>query len=141
VNPTHMQTIKEIIKETRLWLSISFDKTAAWVTKLSWWKFFLFAIITLSAGAMLQDMLFTSEESIIVTKNKHDQKQKHNPQTLDGDTSIEIDDTGIHIRKNNGDGKIKQIEIDGNGAKVHMDPATTLTPATPPESAPDHRLP
>ncbi|MFZ6688984.1 sensor histidine kinase [Undibacterium sp. SXout11W] len=135
MNPTTMQTIKEIIKETRLWLSISFDKTAAWVTKLSWWKFFLFAIITLSAGAMLQDMLFTSEESIIVTKNKHDQKQKHNPQTLDGDTSIEIDDTGIHIRKNNGDGKVKQIEIDSDSAKVRVDPPAPPTPATSPESA------
>ncbi|MFZ6863099.1 sensor histidine kinase [Undibacterium sp. Ji67W] len=118
MNPTTMQTLKDIIKEIRLWLSISFDKTAAWVTKLSWWKFFLFAIITLCVGAMLQDMLFTSEESIVVTKNKHDQKQKHAPQVLDGDTSIEIDDTGMHFRKNTNDGESKKIEIEIDGNKA-----------------------
>ncbi|MBC3860644.1 histidine kinase [Undibacterium jejuense] len=135
MTPSTMQSIKEAIKEIRLWLSISFDKTAAWVTKLSWWKFFLFAIITMTAGAILQDMLFTSKESIVITNNKHAQKQKRNPQSLDDDTNIEIDDTGIHIRKNNGDGKAKQIEIDSNGAKVRVDPPPPPTPATPPESA------
>ena len=135
MNPTTMQTIKEIIKEIRQWISISFDKTAAWVTKLSWWKFFLFAIITMTAGAMLQDMLFTSKESIVITKNKHDQTQKHGPQALDDDTNIEIDDAGIHIRKNNGNGKVKQIEIDGNGEKVHVDADSTPMPGTPADSA------
>ncbi|MDE2431058.1 MAG: sensor histidine kinase, partial [Burkholderiales bacterium] len=56
----HIQTIKNLTSRLLHWLSVSFDKTAAWVTKLSWWKFFLFAIITMVAGGILQDTLFTS---------------------------------------------------------------------------------
>lgn len=149
MNPTTTQTIKDLISEFSNWLSKRFDQTAAWVTKLSWWKFLLFAAITMLAGAILQDMLFTSEESVVVTKNVPSKKANKKAQVIDNDTSIEIDDTGIRIRKANSNGKGKQIEIDENGIRTKSDidlpsggstsptpeapgiPATAATPATP----------
>ncbi|MFZ6691920.1 sensor histidine kinase [Undibacterium sp. SXout20W] len=137
MNPTTTQTIKDLLKDVRLWLSISFDKTAAWVSKLSWWKFFLFAVFTLTGGAIVQDALFPSEENVVITKSKHTPKSKNNAPILDGDTNIEIDDTGIHIKKANGNGKTKQIDIEGTkisgDTEVDTSPAQT-TPPTPPSS-------
>ena len=147
MNNTNVETIKTLVASLMAWLSDSFDKTAAWVTKLSWWKFFLFAILAITAGSMLQDMLFTAEENIVVTKSKPSSKAKKTSKITDGDTSIEIDNTGLHIRKNNIDGKGKQIEIDENGVHVRSDtepsaPATPgsakaarATPSTPAEPA------
>lgn len=148
MNPTTTQTIKELITEFSNWLSKRFDQTAAWVTKLSWWKFLLFAAITMLAGAILQDMLFTSEESVVVTKNVPAKKANKKSQVIDNDTSIEIDDTGIRIRKANSNGKGKQIEIDENGIRTKSDidltsanntlptPVTPANPATPATPAP-----
>ncbi|MFZ6778332.1 sensor histidine kinase [Undibacterium sp. Ji83W] len=136
MNNTNADTIKQLMADLMVWLSKSFDTTAAWVTKLSWWKFFLFAIITITAGSMLQDMLFTSEENVVVTKSKSPGKSKKTSKITDGDTSIEIDNTGLHIRKNNIDGKGKQIEIDENGVHIRKDgnivpPAPPAAPAAP----------
>ncbi|RJG08521.1 sensor histidine kinase, partial [Massilia cavernae] len=36
-----------------------FDATATWVTKLSWWKFFLFAALSLIAASIVQEELFS----------------------------------------------------------------------------------
>ncbi|BBB66232.1 hypothetical protein UNDYM_1979 [Undibacterium sp. YM2] len=135
MNNTNADTIKQLIADLMAWLSKSFDTTAAWVTKLSWWKFFLFAIITITAGSMLQDMLFTSEEKVVVTKSSpsgKSSKAKKTSKISDGDTSIEIDNTGLHIRKNNIDGKGKQIEIDENG--VHISKDSGITPPAPPSA-------
>lgn len=132
MNNTNVETFKHLLTGFMAWLSASFDKTAAWVTKLSWWKFFLFAVLTISAGAMLQDMLFTSEENVVITKNKPAGKVKKNGKASDGDTSIEIDNTGLHIRKNNLDGKGKQIEIDENGIRVKSEAD---------KNTPDHPVP
>ena len=138
MNPSTIQTIKDFLKEIRLWLSISFDKTAAWVSKLSWWKFLLFALFTLTAGAIVQDTLFPSEENVIVTKSKHNPKSKTNPQVADGDTNIEIDDTGIHIKKNNATHKEQQIDINSNEGQAHTEtdtpPAIPSTPKVVPET-------
>ena len=130
MNKNNAETFKQIIAELMAWLSKSFDITAAWVTKLSWWKFFLFAIITITAGSMLQDLLFTSEENVVVTKSSSPKKTKKTSKIADGDTSIEIDDTGLRIRKNNIDGKGKQIEIDENGIRIRKD--DRVAPPVPP---------
>lgn len=122
MSPQFIETIRQLLKEFSLWLSHSFDRTAAWVTRLSWWKFFLFAMITMTGGLMLQDLLFPAEESVVVTKNhkpKVERSQnKTSKQSVDGDANIEIDNTGIHIRKSNSSGKVKQIEIGQNGVKI-----------------------
>ncbi|MFZ6772913.1 sensor histidine kinase [Undibacterium sp. SXout7W] len=115
---TTIQTIKTITSDLIFWLNKFFDKTAAWVTRLSWWKFFLFAILTMLAGAILQDMLFTAEESVVVTKKNSLKKTKKNNPASDENTNIEIDNTGIRIRKNNTGNKGKLIEIDENGVRI-----------------------
>lgn len=136
MNKNNAETFKQLLADLMAWLSKSFDVTAAWVTKLSWWKFFLFAIITITAGSMLQDLLFTSEENVVVTKSSSPKKTKKTSKIADGDTSIEIDDTGLRIRKNNVDGKGKQIEIDENGIRIRKDdgavpPAPPVAPVAP----------
>lgn len=137
MSPTTSQTLKKIANDLARWLSKSFDKTAAWVTKLSWWKFFLFAVLTMAAGGILQETLFTTEESVVVTKNNAPKKAKKSSHVIDNDTNIEIDNTGIHIRKNNAGGKGKQIQIDENGVHINKDndivtaPSTPAAPATP----------
>ncbi|WP_230412030.1 sensor histidine kinase [Undibacterium hunanense] len=135
MNNTNTQNFKEFIADMLALLSRVFDKTAAWVTQLSWWKFLLFAVLTIAAGGILQDALFTSEESVIVKKNNPSAKAKKTSKITDGDTNIEIDNTGIHIRKNNADGKGKQIEIDENGIRINKDgdaqASTTSTPPSP----------
>jgi hypothetical protein len=82
-------------------------------------EIFLFALITI-AGAMLQDMLFTSEESVLSQKT-YRQKHRKERSATDGDTTMQIDDTGIRIRKANSNGKGKQIEIDENGIRTKSD--------------------
>ncbi|GGC59800.1 sensor histidine kinase [Undibacterium terreum] len=120
MNPNTAQSLERAANNFKHGVRIAFDKTLAWVTKLSWWKFFLFAILAMLAGAILQDTLFSAEENIVVTKKKTDKKTgKTKAKSItDGDTNVEIDGTGIYIRKNKGDGKNKQIEIDENGVRV-----------------------
>jgi hypothetical protein len=48
-NPT-LQMIHTVLTQLSGWLSRTFDKTAAWVTQLSWWKFAIFAILTMAAA-------------------------------------------------------------------------------------------
>ena len=150
MNNSNLDTIKDFASQTLRWLNVAFDKTAAWVTKLSWWKFFLFFFVTMICGAILQDTIFSTEESVTVSKKNGSQKNAKTRHIIDGDTNVEINGTGIHIRKNNGDGKT--IEIDENGIRVGngdkksdkpkndasknapanpADPATPATPAVP----------
>ncbi len=139
MNPDTIQSIKEQSAIFIRWLSKAFDQTAAWVTTLSWWKFFLFAMITMTAGAILQDTLFSTEERVIVHKKHTPNKTSGTKHIIDGDTNVEIDGTGIHIRKNSPNGKDKPIEIDENGiqtAKDGIDKASKSTPATPAASSP-----
>lgn len=143
MNPDTIRNAKELSANFIQWLSKAFDATAAWVTKLSWWKFFLFAMLTIAAGGIMQDTFFTSEESITISKTPNEKRTLNSKHTIDGDTNIEIDATGIHIRKNNPNGNSKQIEIDGNGVRVFKDdkhaelsssrPSGPPTPPLPPE--------
>lgn len=82
-------------------LKRAFDVTATWVTQLSWRKFILFAILAMIAAGILQDTLFSSVEPVVVVrKNKHKKLADAVGKTYsDGDTSIKIDSTGIHITK------------------------------------------
>ncbi|MFZ6873028.1 sensor histidine kinase [Undibacterium sp. Di27W] len=136
MNNTNADTIKQLIAALMAWLSKSFDKTATWVTQLSWWKFFLFAIIAIVAGSMLQDLLFTAEENVVITRNSSPGKAKKTSKITDGETNIEIDDTGLRIHKNNAEGRGKQIEIDESGIHVRTDGKTAATAATAPPVPP-----
>jgi len=66
----------------------AFDITATWVTQLSWWKFFLFAALTLVAGQILQTELFSGGEEEIVRTERGARKSE---------PTVTIDDSGIHI--------------------------------------------
>lgn len=73
-----------------------FDATTTWVTELSWWKFFLFAAVSMLAADILQDELFSSAGEEVVV---HTQRSEHSPTTRKGkqDATILIDDSGIHF--------------------------------------------
>jgi hypothetical protein len=70
-----------------------FDAVATWVSQLSWWKFFLFAALTLIVGSILQEELFSgpSEEQVV-------QAERH---ARRAEPSIQIDDSGIHFNPRN----------------------------------------
>jgi hypothetical protein len=72
------------------WLYRGFDAVATWVTQLSWWKFFLFAILTLTAGGILQEELFSgpAEETVVRAKRDADKR---------GEAAILIDESGIRF--------------------------------------------
>ena len=71
------------------WLYRCFDAVATWVTQLSWWKFFLFAILTLTAGAILQEELFS--------RPAEEEARAERSQDKRSDAAILIDESGIHF--------------------------------------------
>lgn len=139
MSPHTKEMAKEISSKTINWLSMAFDRTADWVSKLSWWKFLLFAVITMICGAILQDTLFSSEESVTISKKNTPKKRAPSHPITDGDTSFEINNNGLHIRKNGGDGKT--IEIDENGIHISKDNShdeqTNTEGGTPPVQPPE----
>ncbi|MCU6498971.1 histidine kinase [Rugamonas sp. A1-17] len=99
-----MPKTQDTLKTAGAWLHRGFDATATWVTQLSWWKFLVFAVLTLIAGSILQDELFSSspDEEVVIKNDKH-------PKRKNGDTNILIDDSGIHF---NPRGKIRNKDAD-----------------------------
>jgi hypothetical protein len=87
---------QQTISSTLSWLYRAFDAVATWVSQLSWWKFFLFAALTLIAGDILQNELFsgTSNEEVVRTE-RHQGKKAQQP------GSVLIDDSGIHLNLRN----------------------------------------
>jgi chemotaxis protein histidine kinase CheA len=114
-----------------------FDRTAAWVTQLSWWKFFLFCIVVLVGGAILEEIFTSPSHKMVMIKHKNKDKQKNKEKTAqvfeDEDTDIRIDGTGIHIRKKNG-GKAANEEddesSDAQDNKAPVPPVATSPGAT-----------
>jgi hypothetical protein len=119
MSPQTTEMVKDISAKTISWLSMAFDRTADWVSRLSWWKFLLFAIITMASGSILQETLFSNEESVVISKKNTPKKHNQIHKPIDADSTVEINNNGIHIRKNNGDGKT--IEIDENGVHIAND--------------------
>ena len=79
------------------WLHKGFDATATWVTQLSWWKFFLFAALSLIAASIVQEELFSGSGGPMVVRSdskpgKRDANEPH----------IVIDDTGIRFNPREG---------------------------------------
>jgi len=96
------------------WLYRGFDAVATWVTQLSWWKFFLFAILTLTAGAILQEELFSVPIEEDVARTERDARRG-------SDAAILIDESGIRFHPRN---------RPRNGV-----PATPEPPVAPPDAA------
>ncbi|HYD79082.1 MAG TPA: hypothetical protein VEC06_04675, partial [Paucimonas sp.] len=97
MNPNLVRNLKDISSSTITWLGRAFDAIADWVTQLSWRKFILFAIVVMIAGSLMNDALF--EQHVVVVGKKTDRHRDHAKSFADGETDIQIDSTGIHIRK------------------------------------------
>lgn len=90
---------QDAAKTILAWLHRAFDGITGWVTQLSWWKFFLFAALSMIAASILQEELFSPsrDEEMVMRSHKR---------TKAADPNITIDDSGIHF--NPRAGKIKK---------------------------------
>lgn len=100
------------------WLHRVFDATATWVSQLSWWKFFLFAVLALIAGKILQDELFSGGGEEIVVRSDH---KPHNKD----DSNILIDESGIRFSSR---AKNKVQVEPPTAAELPVPPATPAPP-------------
>lgn len=81
-----------------LWLKQAADGLANWVTHLSWWKFFLFAILLLIGGSIMQDTLFsTAPHALVIDKKIAELHRAGAAKAAAVHSAIHIDDSGIHI--------------------------------------------
>ncbi|HWJ93671.1 MAG TPA: histidine kinase, partial [Telluria sp.] len=87
------QTLSNLLS----WLARAFDAVATWVSQLSWWKFFLFAALTLIAAGILQEELFSSPSEEIVDRSERGQRGPR----AKAEPTIVIDDSGIHFNPRN----------------------------------------
>lgn len=76
------------------WLHRTWDVLSTWVMQLSWWKFFLFAALTMIAASILQNELFSGSQDVVVLTDGPVRKKP--------DVNITIDDSGIHFNPRKG---------------------------------------
>jgi len=116
-----------------------FDVTANWVTQLSWWKFFLFAALSMIAASILQEELFSPSRNSAMSVRSHNRDKAGA-----ADPNITIDDSGIHF--NPRAGRIKkpalppEADTDGGDDSVPM-PSDADEPAKATPAAPDAPVP
>lgn len=122
--PKAQDTAKTILA----WLHRGFDATTGWVTHLSWWKFFLFAALSMIAASILQDELFSPSRDEEIVMRSHKRTKNGN-----ADPNITIDDSGIHF--NPRAGKIKKQSAGDDAATDIKDTADAAAPAMPEEPA------
>ena len=118
-------------------LKQAFDVTATWVTQLSWWKFFLFSVLVMIAGGIIQEALFSGKSEFVEIDNKKSATRAHKAaQSLsDDDTTFRVDHSGIHIttKKPNTTGKEGasgdeiNLAIDHDG--IHLKETKGTSPA------------
>ena len=102
------------------WLYRAFDGVATWVSQLSWWKFFLFAALTLIAGQILQKELFSgSTDTVEVQAERQHGKKPPVP------SSVLIDESGIHLN------------LPNKGNELPAPPAPPEPPAAPAADTPE----
>lgn len=94
--PTPSQ-IKDFLDSVVTVLKHFFEHVTKWVTEISWMKFFIFAMVVMIIGAITNDTIFKDEEQVVIGKATHSSSDKS---YADRDTDIEINSSGIHIRKN-----------------------------------------
>jgi hypothetical protein len=99
----------------------AFDVVANWVSQLSWWKFFLFAAITLIAASIVQEQLFSGTTEEEVVRKDHAPRRKAQPSVL-------IDDSGIHFNPRNKAGAAASA---AGAPETPAAPAPGSTPAMP----------
>ena len=140
MSPESLRAFQQMLSQLIMWLKHVFDLTATWVTQLSWWKFFLFAGVTMIVGGILQDALFSSsdERMVVVQKSKHLPHTVSTPRNFsDGDTDIQIDSKGIHITSGKpvaapAKAETDRADKDGDARTKSIAPSATPGPAEPP---------
>ena len=128
---------QDIVRTTLGWLHRGFDATATWVTQLSWWKFFLFAALSMIAASILQDELFSSgpdEEYAQIVRDKKNARHS--------DTNITIDDSGIHFNPRGNKARKESAPTEAPAAPEAPEPPSSAEapPATPAPPAPPEPL-
>lgn len=112
------------------WLYRGFDAVATWVTQLSWWKFFLFAILTLMAGAILQEELFSGPAEEEISRAEREAGRR-------GEAAILIDESGIRFHpRNRPRGAVAPGPVPADPPPVDGAPDAPDAPATPVPPAP-----
>ena len=99
------------------WLYRAFDAVATWVTQLSWWKFLLFACLTLTAAGILQEELFNGPAQEEIARAEREAGRR-------SEASILIDESGIRFNPRT---------RARTGAAEPADPAEPAAPADPPD--------
>ena len=129
MDPKIARIAQEWITATVVFMRIAFDKTATWVAQLSWFKFFLFALLLVIAGAIVQDTLFSSPPERRATVVKKDKPGLHSKLlrtddvhtlTTDDGTNIRIDSSGLYITKNT-QRQVPSVSKTSNGADDSAD--------------------
>ncbi|PFH11339.1 histidine kinase [Collimonas sp. PA-H2] len=100
MTPESLDSLKKNASTATVYLSQTFDKIASWVTQLSWWKFFLFAILVMIGASILQETLFSSNENVVIIDrvSRHDSKASKAAKAGKGNADIRIDGSGVHIK-------------------------------------------
>ncbi|WP_211444349.1 sensor histidine kinase [Collimonas humicola] len=100
MTPESLDSLKKNASTATVYLSQTFDKIAGWVTQLSWWKFFLFAILVMIGASILQETLFSSNENVVIIDrvSRHDSKANKAAKAGKGNADIRIDGSGVHIK-------------------------------------------
>jgi hypothetical protein len=107
-----------------------FDATTTWVTELSWWKFFLFAAVSLIAANIVQDQLFSSNgDDVVVHADRVDSSKKK--KSKKPDATILIDDSGIHFNSGKPVKPPATPPVPPDAAVVPAEPGTPAEATTP----------
>ncbi|OON63733.1 sensor histidine kinase [Massilia sp. KIM] len=108
------------------WLYRCFDAVATWVTQLSWWKFFLFAALTLTAGGILQEELFNRPAAEEIARAERDAGRR-------SDASIMIDESGIHFNpRKSRPGAAPEAPAAPQAPEAPASPESPVSPPSPP---------
>ncbi|MBC7499135.1 MAG: histidine kinase [Herminiimonas sp.] len=93
-------TLQQVLARSITWLGLAFDRTAIWVTQLSWFKFLLFALLLIAAGAIMEDTLFSPDPEVVIVrngdKNRHGNKAEDRARR-NSEARVTIDKDGIRI--------------------------------------------
>ena len=144
MNSPFLQRARPILRTTLNVVRQAFDKTATWVTQLSWWKFILFAVLVLSAGGIVQDTWVPHPPSTVSVRHKEKVIHVQSKAVHEGNYDVRIDDNGISIRKKNAPPVVPDsADAAVNSATNSATSAATNAAANPPpaESASALALP
>jgi len=116
-------TTQQYLTDILTWLYRGFDAVATWVTQLSWWKFLLFACLTLTAAAILQEELFNGPAEEDITRAERDSGRR-------SEASILIDESGIRFNP-----RTRSRGAAPADAASPAEPASPADPADPADPA------